>query len=190
MDRLSLEEQMLHYPELKGEVLTSIDIIDDGEKLSSFADESIDFIIASHFLEHCQDPIGTLENFNRVLRQEGHVLLAIPDKRYTFDKERPTTTLNHLCTDHKEGPEVSREAHFEEWSRYVGQKKGDELQADINHCTELGYSIHFHVWTEKELKELIMHISSYLPLTCIEFQLVGEEILVVLNKQGKRRRHG
>ena len=182
VDRLSVEQMQVHYPEIDATQLTPIDIIDDGEKLESFADESLDFIVASHFLEHCQDPLTTLENFCRVIVCEGHLLLAIPDKRFTFDKERPITSLSHLLADQKEGPEKSRGAHFSEWSRYVGKKEGAQLQADIHHCTSLNYSIHFHVWTKKEIVELTEHVSSYLPLHVELLEASGEEVLIVLRK--------
>ena len=182
VDRLSVEQMKVHYPEIDGKQLTPIDIIDDGEKLVSFADESLDFIVASHFLEHCQDPLTALENFCRVVVFGGYVLLAIPDKRFTFDKDRPITPLSHLLLDQKEGPEKSRQAHFAEWSRYVGKKEGAELQADIKHCTSLDYSIHFHVWTIKEIVELIEHVISYLPLHAELIEASGEEVLIVLIK--------
>jgi predicted SAM-dependent methyltransferase len=51
------------YPELKSRKFIEPDIIDDGEKLSRIEDASQDFIIANHFLEHCEDPIGTVGAF-------------------------------------------------------------------------------------------------------------------------------
>ena len=50
------------YPELADLDLVEVDIVDDGEKLETIADASQDFIIANHFLEHCEDPIGTIGN--------------------------------------------------------------------------------------------------------------------------------
>ena len=182
VDRLSEEQLRRHYPELTEQQLTPIDIIDNGEKLASFADVSLDFIIASHFLEHCEDVLSTVENFCRVLTSGGYILMAIPDKRFTFDKERPITPLSHLVEEKRDGPEKSRLAHFEEWSRYVGGKSGEELTADMNHCLSLDYSIHFHVWTEKELRELVEHVTSYLPLRKVLFQSLGEEVLILLQK--------
>ena len=84
--------------------LVEPDIIDDGEKLTTLAPQSQDFVIASHFLEHCQDPIGTLKAIFRVIKPGGMLYLALPDKRYTFDRERPVTPLDHLWTDHRTGP--------------------------------------------------------------------------------------
>ena len=59
-------------------------------------DGSQDFIIANHLLEHVADPIGALEEWYRLLRPDGILFLALPDKRVTFDKDRPRTTLDHV----------------------------------------------------------------------------------------------
>jgi hypothetical protein len=37
-------------------------VVDDGTRLASFADGSLDFVIANHMLEHFEDPIAALEH--------------------------------------------------------------------------------------------------------------------------------
>ncbi len=64
-------------------------MIDDGEHLASIGDESVDFVVANHFIEHCRDPIGALTTLLRVVRPGGVVFMAVPDKRQTFDRARP-----------------------------------------------------------------------------------------------------
>ncbi|NET62712.1 MAG: class I SAM-dependent methyltransferase [Symploca sp. SIO2E6] len=68
VDRLSVAELRKQYPELAEHELVEVDIIDDGETLPSMADASVDFVIANHMIEHCQDPIGTIEHHLRVLK--------------------------------------------------------------------------------------------------------------------------
>lgn len=82
--------------------IVQVDVVDDGEKLTKFKDSSLDFIIANHFLEHCLDPIGTVLNMYKKLRKSGVLYMAIPDKRYTFDKPRPLTSYGHLLDEHKD----------------------------------------------------------------------------------------
>ena len=58
------------WPDYASQYLTSsrtepfvpVGCIDDGERLGKIADASQDFVIANHFLEHCQDPILALLN--------------------------------------------------------------------------------------------------------------------------------
>lgn len=42
-------------------------------------EESQDTIIARHLLEHCQDTLGTLSVWNRALRKDGVLILAVPN---------------------------------------------------------------------------------------------------------------
>src|SRR5437763_6623860 len=119
IDRLTVEELRGDYPELDDLDLTPVDVIDDGERLATVADASQDFIIANHFLEHCEDPIGTIETHLRKAKPGGILFYAVPDKRYTFDFRRPVTTLEHMVSDHEHGPARSRNQHYDEWARRV-----------------------------------------------------------------------
>jgi SAM-dependent methyltransferase len=143
------------YPELRAESLVEVDIIDDGERLTRVADASQDFVIANHFLEHCQDPLGAVESMLRVLRPGGVLYLAVPDRRFTFDAERPVTTLEHVLEDHRLGPEGSRQAHFEEWARLVDRVDDDEVEPHVARLLKADYSIHFHVWEHGDVFDLL-----------------------------------
>jgi SAM-dependent methyltransferase len=156
VDRMPVAELRQHYPELAKENLVPIDVIDDGEKLTTFESESLDFIIANHFLEHTQDPIGTIERMLQVLRPQGILYMAVPDKRFTFDVERPLTTLDHLIRDHTEGPEWSCESHFREWVEFVSQLHGEAQDEAVQQLMATNYSIHFHVWTAATLLEFLV----------------------------------
>src|SRR5204863_5418011 len=139
-----------------GEPLVGVDVIDDGERLDSFADGSQDFVIANHFLEHSEDPVGALASMLRVLRVGGILYLAVPDKRFTFDSKRPATPLEHVLEDHRNGPEVSRRPHFEEWARLVDDVPEPKVQAHVEDLLARDYSIHFHVWTQVDALELLI----------------------------------
>src|SRR3977135_908065 len=68
VDRLDRDALRRQYPELTTQELVEVDVVDDGERLGSQADASADFIIANHFIEHTEDPLGTLASHLRVLR--------------------------------------------------------------------------------------------------------------------------
>jgi SAM-dependent methyltransferase len=157
VDRLDVAGLREQYPELVGEPLVEVDILDDGERLDSVADGSQAFVIANHFLEHCEDPIGALGTLLRVTRPGGHVYLAVPDKRHTFDVRRPVTTIDHLRRDHTEGPAWSRAGHYEEYARLV-DGIADEAAAreHARRLQERAYSIHFHVWTTADLLRFVL----------------------------------
>jgi SAM-dependent methyltransferase len=121
-------------------------------------------VIANHFLEHCEDPLRALTSFSRVLRIGGRVYLAVPDKRKTFDADRPVTSLDHVLRDHAEGPEVSRRSHFEEWARLVDRVDPAAVESHAEELMAKNYSIHYHVWTQAELLELLASLRRKLGL--------------------------
>lgn len=182
LDRLYTDDLRSEYNELCSVELVEPSIIDDGELLNHVPTNSVDFIIANHFLEHCQDPIGTiLVHLNR-LRDGGHLFYAIPEKRYTFDNPRATTNLEHLIHDHTDGGASSRVEHFTEYGDIVmraenPQEKGQALM-------DADYSIHFHAWTSIEMIELFVYIQrKYEPnLEIIASQAFEDEFILVCRK--------
>jgi predicted SAM-dependent methyltransferase len=171
------------YEELAGYRLVETDIIDNGEELTTIEDHSQDFVIANHFLEHCQNPIRTVQNLLRVLKPAGVLYLAIPDKRFTFDVDRPCTTVEHVTRDFVDGPAWSKHQHFEEWSRLVN-KVSDEarLAEDVRRLIKIDYSIHFHVWSAPELLELVSALGRF---ASFELELLvrnGPETILILRK--------
>lgn len=164
VDRCSTSDLEVRHTELGGRTLVAVDIVDDGERLATVADQSQDFVIASHFLEHCQDPLGALESFGRVLRPGGVVYLVVPLMHRTFDRPRAVTTLSHLVRDHGEGPSTSRLDHYLEWARLVEGVQGvDAVQRRAAELMREQVDIHFHVFTAGSLRELAGALPSILP---------------------------
>jgi SAM-dependent methyltransferase len=158
VDRKSVADLRAEYPELEEWNLTEVDLLDDGEMLSTIESESQDFIVANHFLEHCENPISTILNHLNKLRAGGILFYAVPDKRFTFDFRRDVTPLEHMIADYEHGPEHSRREHYEEWVRLVGAKPGETDEQAIARARELervADSIHMHVWTQVEFLQLI-----------------------------------
>ena len=185
VDRMGVADLRREYPELSGKPLVDVDILDDGETLASIGDGTQDFVIANHFIEHCENPIGAVRNMLRVLKEGGVLYLAIPDKRYTFDKDRPVTPIEHLMRDFQEGPTWSRRPHYEEWTRLVN-KVTDEGRSrrEVEDLMAKRTAIHFHVWTQAELLDLI--VTNTVPLTGrMEVELMFKrenEVLFILRK--------
>jgi predicted SAM-dependent methyltransferase len=184
VDRLPIGELRRQYPELRENELTPVDVVDNGETLGKFQDGALDFVIANHFLEHCENPIGAVEAFLRVLKPGGIVYLAVPDKRFTFDSNRPVTGLQHLIRDYREGPGWSREEHFKDWRALAEDKFRDDPARSMETLKDGSYSIHFHVWTFAEVLELIMYLKRDLRLVFEPEKIIcgKSEMIVVLRK--------
>jgi SAM-dependent methyltransferase len=179
------EELERHYRDMNVSDIRAPDVIDDGERLATIADATRDFVVANHFLEHCEDPIAALENMLRVLKPGGVLFLAVPDKRFTFDAPRPVTTIDHLKRDHAEGPMGSRQEHFEEWARLVVGASDDEAGHIATRLIDADYSIHYHVWTQTELLELLVTLQHDYGLAFdVELFMRNDvECIVVLRKR-------
>jgi SAM-dependent methyltransferase len=181
VDRWPLADLRRQYPDLADEEITSPDIIDDGTTLATLPDDSQDFVVANHFLEHTEDPVGTLAAFLRVTRPGGVVYVAVPDKRRTFDAERPLTSVSHVLSDHELGPEQSRRDHFEEFARLVEHVEEPALASHVE--AAMGnerYHIHFHVWTHDTFLELLASVRDRLGFAIAEQRSNAHESIVVL----------
>ena len=183
VDRMGTADLRKEYPELDGKKLVSVDILDDGTTLATLADGTQDFVIANHFVEHCEDPIRALGNMLRVLKDGGILYLAIPDKRYTFDRDRPVTPIEHLMRDYQEGPAWSRRQHFEEWTRLVNRVRDEKRVArETDDLMAKRAPIHFHVWTQADLIELIAALRRMWPFDVELLFKRHNEVIFVLRK--------
>jgi SAM-dependent methyltransferase len=181
---LPARAHLAEYPELVVHDLVHVAVVDDGERLTTIPDASVDFVVANHFLEHTEDPIGTLEQHVRVLRPGGVLYLANPDPRVTFDERRPLTTIEHLARDHRDGPESSRAAHYEEWVRLVELASQAEVPVRAVRLRDDAYSIHFHVWTPAVFADLVHHCAAEegIPIALEALVPVRHEFIAVLRK--------
>jgi SAM-dependent methyltransferase len=153
VDRLDTAALRARFPSLADQNLVEVEVVDEGERLASVADASLDFIVANHFLEHVEDPLAALAAQLRVLRAGGISFMAIPDMRRTFDRHRRETTVEHILRDHREGPAGSRAGHFEEWAArvlWVDDPAGEGARLDA-----AGEEIHFHAWTREGFGALL-----------------------------------
>lgn len=57
---------------------------------------ALDYVIASHVIEHVPDLITWLQEIRSILKDDGELRLAIPDRRYTFDYLRRNSELPEI----------------------------------------------------------------------------------------------
>ncbi|GAC1617161.1 MAG: hypothetical protein NVS9B1_26640 [Candidatus Dormibacteraceae bacterium] len=187
VDRMTVAQLRDHYPELSGQPLVAVDAIGSAEDLSAYPDGSLDFVIASHLMEHMQYPIRALTSFHRVLRVGGVAYLALPDARVGIDQDRDLTPLDHLLDEHRNGAEANRRRHFEDWVRYCEKNPADAAARGAR-LDEEDYSIHFHVWRMDTFLEFVFAAARLESLAFDLLEAVGpeyrgdDEFIVVLRK--------
>lgn len=181
-DFQSLDDLREFFPDVAG--IRAPDIIADLETMHGVGDAGQDFVIANHVLEHVEDPLKALKSIARVLRPAGIAYLALPDKRFTFDKERKVTTLSHLIEDHEKGPDGSLLDHYREYTRYVDGLDGEAREHKVALMLAKRENIHFHVWDFAAMCELFAYVarSPSIPLDLEASMLNGAEVIWVLRK--------
>ncbi len=180
LDEAALRE--VHSGTLReGRPLVAPDVVDNGSRLSTFADASLDFVVANHMLEHVEDPIAALQHQLRVLRPGGVLYLTLPDARESFDAPRKRTTTEHLLRDHREGPHVSRREHYEECARDVEGHCGDILTRRVSEMEAEKLHPHFHVWEPVTFAGFLAALD--LPFSLELLQAGVGEFFVVVSKR-------
>jgi SAM-dependent methyltransferase len=185
VDRMTVPELRRQYPELDKAELVNVDIVDSGETLATLPDGQEDFVIAGQFIEHCQNPVRAVVNMLRVVKHEGFVLLTVPDKRFTFDKDRPITTHEHLLDECLNGTDPTRKEHYREWVRSShGETDEAKVEAAAEGLMARDYSIHYHVWDSEAFLRFLMFIKERfaLPFEIWATLRNGSELIVVLRK--------
>lgn len=151
-----------------------------------FRDNSLDYVVSSHVLEHVANPVAALAEWYRVLRPGGIIYLVVPDRRYTWDHARPLTTVDHLLEDFERGATPFEATHIDEfvtgidWSTYspatasadVPRKKA-ELMSVYHDSVQAGreINIHFHVFEPSNLDALVARLTTW-PRTRFHWQIV------------------
>jgi SAM-dependent methyltransferase len=112
-----------------------VDVVAPGDDLP-FQDDSVDFVLASHVLEHIPDPIRALEEWIRVARHK--VVVVVPHRDRTFDHDRELTSLEEFLRRHESGFSSAEDQHWSVWTLesfvamcdYFGFKVLDRLDPD------------------------------------------------------------
>jgi SAM-dependent methyltransferase len=63
---------------------------------------TFDAVVVSHVLEHMPDLLGFLDSVRRLVRDDGCLVFALPDKRWCFDFFRPHTLAGDVLQAHRE----------------------------------------------------------------------------------------
>jgi SAM-dependent methyltransferase len=93
-----------------------VDIVASGDQLP-LPDNSVDYVISSHVIEHFYDPIKAVKEWMRVVVPNGYIYIIAPHKERTFDRDRPRTTLAELIDrhEHPNPPVPDHHGHYSVW---------------------------------------------------------------------------
>lgn len=186
VDRMTRDQLYAQYRELREENLVAVDIVDDGETLATLPDGKEDFAVACQFIEHCRNPVRALVNMLRVVKDGGFVVLTVPDKWQTFDKDRPITSNQHLLDECLHGTAATERDHYLEYARFInGLDDPARIAAVADGYIRDGVSIHWHVWDPEAFLGFLLFFKERfrLPFRIFATMLNGNELMVALQKR-------
>lgn len=134
------------------------DIQTDFDTLVGVGDESLDFVIGCHVIEHTRNPIGVFKAAWDKLRPGGHLLLVVPDRDRTFDRTRPVTSLEHMIADYERPDRVRDYQHYEEFYTLAFETPQSERAAIVDREFAQEGDIHYHVWTYESFMAMVAHV--------------------------------
>ena len=70
----------------------------DATTMEIYADNTFDYVYASHVLEHLDDPITAIQNWYRICKPGGHIIMSIPHRDLY---ERKKTLPSRWNLDHR-----------------------------------------------------------------------------------------
>jgi SAM-dependent methyltransferase len=73
----------------------TVNIVAFGDDLP-FKDNTLDYVLSSHVIEHFFDPVKALREWHRVIKPGGYIFIIAPHKDRTFDRFREVTPLAEL----------------------------------------------------------------------------------------------
>jgi SAM-dependent methyltransferase len=132
-------------------------IIAEASELPSIPNSTYDFLMSSHALEHIANPLRALAEWKRVLKPHGALILVLPDKRFTFDRQRPITPLAHMIEDFQNNVGEDDLTHAEETLALSPHGKGAdpaERRREILRNSELRM-MHHHTFVLASAVELL-----------------------------------
>jgi SAM-dependent methyltransferase len=132
----------------------------DAQTFVGIESEVFDFVLSAHVIEHLPDPIGAIRSALRVIKPGGVVLLSVPDMRYTTDRLRPVTSLDHLRRDAEDGGLGTQRQAYEEHVRFVHPLQREpipeeEIDFHIDRLIAAKMDIHWHAWTAETFAGLL-----------------------------------
>lgn len=88
--------------------------IADATDLSALPAEKYDFLLSSNNIEHIANPMRAVEQWIRLLKPGGVLVVIAPRKESNFDHKRECVKFDHLLQDFKEDMPETDLTHLEE----------------------------------------------------------------------------
>ncbi|MCW3998982.1 MAG: class I SAM-dependent methyltransferase [Candidatus Bathyarchaeota archaeon] len=159
----------------------------DAVDLSGIQDKKYDFCLSSNVLEHICNPLRAVEEWLRILKDDGLLLLVLPRKEFNFDHNRPVTSLEHLQSDYHNRVGEDDASHVDEVLNLHDlalDPLGGSYESFKQRCMNnyQNRAIHQHVFD----LTLLHQIFNLYKLRCLESTTVRDSYVIVGRKQANQ----
>lgn len=147
-------ETYAYFEDKKG-----VQYISEATDLSQIPDSKYDFVISSNCLEHVANPLKAIEEWVRVVKKDGLLLVALPNQEHNFDHKRSVTQFSHLLEDYQSNMGEDDLTHLEEILQ-LHDLKMDKPAGNLEQFRERSSknfenrALHHHVYDVSLLREI------------------------------------
>ena len=76
-------------------------IINDAVNISLVKNESYDFVFSSHSLEHIANPLKAINEWIRIIKKDGYIIIIVPENSVCFDHKRNYSKFSTLLNQYE-----------------------------------------------------------------------------------------
>jgi SAM-dependent methyltransferase len=76
-------------------------IINDAVNISNVQNEIYDFVFSSHSLEHIANPLKAINEWLRIIKNDGYIIIIVPEKSACFDHKRNYSKFSTLLSQYE-----------------------------------------------------------------------------------------
>ena len=156
----------------------------DAIELKHIESNKYDFILSCNNLEHIANPLKAVQEWLRIIKKNGLILLVLPFKESNFDHKRKYTTFDHLLLDYTNNTKEDDLTHLPEILELhdlsLDKEAGDfenfkkrSLENFANRC------LHHHVFSAETLTQMFEYFNLKIKLK----QQTNRDIIILGEKQ-------
>ena len=138
--------------------------ISEASHIPEIRSGNYDFVISCHMLEHSANPILVLEEWQRIMRANGKLLLILPHHAVTVDHLRSPTSLQHMIDDYRNNIKEDDQTHLNETLKFHDRAMDPYFKTHSNddfnemmHNNFANRTMHHHVFNAETAIKLLNH---------------------------------
>ena len=158
-------------------------IINDTVDISNVKNECYDFCFASHSLEHIANPLKAINEWLRIIKNSGYIIIIVPEKSVCFDHKRNYSKFSTLLSQYEKNigeddlstlPEIllNHDLSMDGPAGDLGSFTKRSLDNFNNRC------LHHYVYND----ELLMEICNYYKCEFIYIETIGLNRWFIMKK--------